>query len=287
MASLVQWNEGGHAIYRATFAIEFSPMPPPAVVRELLALHGSVKQDYPRRQETQGIGVKLGIDEWKNPTAELEGPDQTTKGFAFDSLEPNGEVARAIRLDPMPPNNAALSVVRSDYARWDQTWNEVRSIFALMAPALLARARVVGLQLQFHDRFLWRESPDAFRADMLLRAGSIFLVPNAFEVTGPWHSYHGYFEQYNDPIPHHLLNVVEAQARTKDASLPDREFGFLFDVNMKHRIPVTGSEEVFGSLDTIAALMEEMHDRDKWVLSHIINDDMCDLIKLPKPEQSS
>ena len=81
MASLTQWNEGGHAIYRATFVIEFSPMPPPAAVRELLALHGNVKQDYPRTHETQGIGVKVGIDERKNPVAELGGPGPDNEGF--------------------------------------------------------------------------------------------------------------------------------------------------------------------------------------------------------------
>lgn len=289
MADLTPWNEKrGNAVYQATFVIVLSPMPPPAVVREILSLHGNdkVKERYPRKQETQGVGVRLGIDEQQNAVTELGVGEPTMKGFIFDSLEPDGQLTRAIRLDPMPPDSVTLSVIRSDYERWDQTWEEVHSIFNLMLPTLLSKTRIVGLQLQFRDRFLWHGQPDEFRPEMLLRRDSDFLVPNVFKINGPWHSYHGYFEQHGTPFPHDLLNVSEVQATTKDTSQPDSDYGFLFDMRLTHRITPSGNDQTLSNLGMIEALMEEMHDRNKWVLSRIINDEMCNLIKLPKPEQS-
>lgn len=284
MADLTQWNEGGHAIYGATFVIVLSPMPPPATMRELLSLHGKVKDNYPRKQETRGIGVRVGIDEQQNAVTEFGVGEQTMRGFTFDSLKPDGQLARAIRLDPMPPDSVALSVLRSDYQRWNQTWGEVRSIFELMLPTLSSEAQIVGLQLQFHDRFLWSGQPDDFRPEMLLRQDSDFLAPNIFKAIGPWHSHHGYFEQRREPMPHNLLNVAEVQATAGDASHPDLEFGFLFDVKLTHRITIAANDQELGNLKRIDAFMEEMHDQDKWVLARILNDEMCDLIELPKPE---
>ena len=257
-------------------------MPAPATIRELLALHSKVKEHYPRRQETKGIGVRVDIGEQTNAVTELGVVDDAMRGLAFDSLKPDGQLLRAIRLDPLPPSGAVLSVLRADYQGWEQTWNEVWNIFHLMLPILLVRTRVVGLQLQFHDRFLWNGDAHDFSPGTLLRAGSGFLVPNVFRVQGPWHSHHGFFEQHDGPVPHHLLNVAEVQMTTRDPSNTEQHFDLMFDVIMTHRILGTNAHEEFNDLDCIDACMRQMHDRDKWLLAHIISDDMCDQIGLPR-----
>ena len=125
------------------------------------------------------------------------------------------------------------------------------------------------------------------------------LVPNAFEVGEFWHSYHGYFEYPDEPQKHQLLNVAEVQMLPPENVRLAADLGLVADLTLNHRAwhgieraggagrPLKTVEEVLGAEgDTgmLDAYMNEMHDKDKWLLAWLINDEMCEMIGLERPE---
>ena len=296
MATLRQWNENGHAIVRASFAVSFASPPTPQTIRELLALHSKLSKAYPRRQETQArrIGIQaasLGAEEL---TSEVGEP--ILAGFTFDSLQADGQVERSITLKD---NN--LSITRADYESWEKTWGEARRIFELMLPMLLQRSDVIAFHLQYHDRFIWEGDLTGFRAELIFRRDSQLLAPNIFEVHDLWHSHHGYFEYPDQPHKHQLLNVAEVQLiPSADAGLdPNLGLGLVAEIKLNHRTShgveraggrakvIKTVEEVLGTGDgtgLIDTYMDEMHEKNKRLLRGLINDDMCEKIRLEPPE---
>ena len=292
------WNEGGHAVYRAAFAVEFHPKPPPQTIRELIALHPQVKSDHPRKQETQSIALKVenGIPE----VGATELP--TLSGFIFDSLKPDGQLSHAIRLDSIGPpegSSTTLSVLRADYESWEATWDQkARPIFDLMLSTLLEKTSAVRFQLQFHDRFVWEGDQEDFSPEQLFRKGSEFLVKNVFDSSCLWHSHHGYFEYFQEPFPYRILNVAEVQLTTLDPNESSADLQLVADLKLTHNIhhgiasrsnnqiqPL--GKEVLLNADHDSNLldfyMNTMHDKNKWLLARLVNDEVCDAIGLERP----
>lgn len=286
------WNESGHAIVQAEFAVNLGAPAAPSTIRELLSLHPKVRERYPRRQELNAVQIAtLGTEGAAPPPVPGE---MQLGGFIFDSLEPNGETERSITLV-----GNRFSVMRADYESWDRTWGEAREIFVLMLPVLLERSSVIGFHLQYQDRFVWDGERCRFRAEMVFRKNSRWLAPNVFEAEDLWHSHHGFFEYPEEPHIHQLLNVLEAQISPLATPGSGSETEFATDVKLSHRIvhgidrsggrPVEARTvgDIFGNEDGAGLLdiyMAEMHDRNKLILSQTINDEMCDRIGLVRPK---
>ena len=292
MANPRPWNERGHAIVQAEFAVDLGAPVAPSAIRELLSLHPKVRERYPRRQELNSVQIAaIGPGGAAPPPAPGE---MQLGGLIFDSLKPNGETERSITLVAN-----RFSVMRADYESWDRTWGEAREIFVLMLPALLERSSVIGFHLQYQDRFVWNGEHCRFRAEMVFRKHSRWLAPNVFEAEDLWHSHHGFFEDPEEPHNHQLLNVLEAQLSPMAMSGSGSETEFAADVKLSHRavhgVERTGGRpveartvsDIFGSEDAAGLLdiyMAEMHDRNKLILSQTINDEMCDRIGLGRPQ---
>ena len=293
VAEVRPWNKDGHAIVDAAFTVDFVSPPTPSTVRELLALHSKVRNEYPRKQELT-LG-KFGISANQSTGEVRSGVVGETQpgGLIFDSLKANGEVERSIQL-----SENKLAITRADYEGWDKTWGEARGILVKMLPVLLERGDVIAIHLRYHDRFVWDGDPEEFRADLVFRRDSPFLAPNLFEVEDFWHSYHGFFEYLDRPYLHQLLNVMEAKVITAEIVGEDPSPRTVAEVRLNHRTfhgveqagtrpeLITSEEELFGRGDEpglLDAYMNEMHDRNKAVLRRLINDEMCDSINLGRP----
>lgn len=199
-------------------------------------------------------------------------------GFIFDSLRSNGEVERSIKLE-----NTALSVTRSDYQKWEETWPEVRSIFRLMLPLLMERADVAAFHLQYSNKFIWTGDRDSFQAVKLFRKDTQFLAPNVFKVHDLWHSYHGYFEDFNDPQIHQRLHVIEVKVLTPPES------DLVVQIQLNHRIvPESNLNEKDQVLSDergfLDVYMNAMHAANGNLLARLITDEMCEKIDLERPE---
>lgn len=293
MEGLRQWNKGRehgeHAIVQASFAVGLAAPTPLHTVRELQALHSKFKGDYPRERTIQGAAI--GIPELVQGTLQL-GAQTTPIGFIFDSLKPNGEVLRSISLD-----GTTLSVQSADYLTWEETWAEVRSVFAQMLPLVLSRSELVSFHLHYHDRFVWEREAQEFKSNLVFREGSPFIAQNVFAAPELWHNYHGYFEYPEVPSPHQLLTLAEVQLLPpENVGLKD-ERGVVADLKLTHRAilgvdraggkakPVNDPKEVLGTDEDglLDAYMTKMHDADKWLLARLITDELCDEIGIDRP----
>jgi uncharacterized protein (TIGR04255 family) len=293
MAIARQWHKDGHAIVQASFAVEFAAPPPPATVRELLALHPKLKDRYPRRQESRALRIPVDALETEHERTVVGQP--VVGGFNFDSLMPDGTVERSIVL-----NDKTLTITRSEYELWHKTWVEVRFIFAFMLPILMQRGIATTFHLQYQNRFVWEGDLSAFRADTIFRSGSQFLAPNVFDAPELWHSNHGYFEYPNGN--HQLLSTADVQAVLPERLGVDADagWGVVVEVRLGHRAihgveragsqgtPITTEEEMLGAGEDGEGLldryMNEMHARNNWLMARLINDEMCERIALPRPE---
>lgn len=291
MAGVRQWNEGGHAVVQATFGVELASPAAAATVRELLALHSKLRDRFPRKRETKGRMIGIPSDAFEAEEFRPDVGEPTLTGFTLDSLYSDGRVERSITLD-----GRRLSVTRADYEGWGKTWGEVRDVFVLMFPILLERSSVAGFHLQYQDRFVWEGEREDFRSDMIFRRESKLLVPNIFEVQDLWHSYHGYFEYPQAPHTHQLLSVAEVQLVPPENAGLEPDSGLVAEVRVRHRaIPgveraggpgraIDDAEQLLGDgAGLVDHYMDEMHDKNKWILSRVINDDMCDAVGLPRP----
>ena len=297
MKKIKQWNEGAHAIISATFALSFSSPPPESVVVSLLNLHPKLSAKYPRKQETKGIFV--GVDAAKIETQDYR-PDfggGTRTGFIFDSLHPNGEVQRSVALSP-----DSIAITRQDYQRWDQTWSETREVLSLMLPVLMKYVGITSIHLHFLDRFAVFEKISDFSAKDVCRSDSRFLPSNVFDARDLWHNNHGFFEYPAQPAEHQLLNVMEAKLMKAEENNRHPDAQFWFDIQIAHRVnhgtkEAAGEVRVINSVDELLgpgnngnglldAYMIEMHNRNKWLLSNVITDELCDLIKLDRPKKA-
>ena len=292
MAAPRPWNENGHAIVQAAFSVDFALPPVPSTIREVLSLHPRIRKEYPRKREI--TATPIASFETGREVQPVAAGEPQLGGFAFDSLKPDGEVERAIRLVAN-----RLSIMRADYENWDRTWEEARRVFELMLPVLLERSAVIGFHLEYHDRFVREGGRDGFQADMVFRRDSRWLAPNVFEAEDLWHSHHGFFEYPDRPHKHQLLNVVESQLIPIDNDTHDSRSELAADVKLKHRVlhgvahaggtpeETNSVEAIFGKegdAGLIDAYMCEMHDKDKLILAQSINEEMCRRIKLELPE---
>ena len=214
-------------------------------------------------------------------------------GFIFDSLKPDGDVERSISL-----MDTKLSIMRADYQSWERTWGDARETFVLMLPVLLERSAVVSFHLQYHDRFICGGEHEHSSPRKVLRPESHWLTPKVFEAGELWHSHYGFFEYPDQPHRHQLLNVVETQLIPVENVQDDLKTELAIDVKQNHRVihgveragghpdEAKTAEEILGvegGTGLIDAYMDEMHDRNKQILAQLINDEMCDRIKLDRP----
>lgn len=289
-----QWNEGGHAIVHAAFALDFEPPPTARTIREILALHPKLRDDFPRKQEFKGRRIGFPAEALGADIFEPEIGEAVLTGFTFDTLNPDGTVKRSIALQ-----NNGLKILRADYETWERTWGEVREVFALLLPLIMEHSGVTALHLEYLDRFVWEGDAGAFRSDMVFRRNSQLLTPHAFEAPELWHSFHGYFHYPDQPEKHQLLNVVEARLIAPESAGLPPEGAPVADIKLTHRAvpgreranggmkPVNSLEEFLGTGSkngTLDEYMNEMHDADKWLLAHLINDELCEKIRLPHTE---
>jgi uncharacterized protein (TIGR04255 family) len=284
MGGIHPWHKNGHAIVAATFGIEFTAPPPAAVIRDLLALHPKLKDAYPRKREVAGaVGISIGA----SAIDTLRETGGASSGLSFDSLRPDGTVERSIRIQ-----GTRLVITRGDYTRWAEIWEQTRSVIEKILPIAMEHVGVAALLLSYQDRFLWDGDRTNFPADIVFRKGSQHLAPHVFQSPDLWHSYHGFFEYREEPQPHQMLHVIEAQ------TMSTQEDGVVARVSLNHRalpggrpgaevegIPIQDVKELLGD-DT--GLLDDyinlMHDADKELLAEVVNDGICDLIGLKRPE---
>jgi uncharacterized protein (TIGR04255 family) len=255
---------GRHAIKTVSFGVEWEVPLTPDQIAEFLQLYQSdpnLKEQLPRKVEQRAVPAAP-------PGARLA--QLPLSGVMFDSLKPNGEQKWALLVQPQ-----FLSVTCGEYDKWDETWPRARELLRISLPKALEYVPANAAGLQYLNAFLVKGNVREFRAESVLRKGSVLLPPNVFKRTDLWHSNHGFFDEEVPPQQGRTLRTfnVDLVEHTPDqctlqivsahtATLPQ---------------PTNDAAALVGRLNE---LLDGLHIQHKETLGQLLNDDMCQKIGL-------
>ena len=218
-----------NSIKRATVGLVLDQAPDANDIQQALSIHDAnkrLRERYPRRQEHRAATITVNArDGVVRPV-----DSGALVGFAFDRLEPDGEVAQSIACI-----ENTLRMVRSNAVDLAGVQTDAREEFGLLLPRL--DKSVARLVIERLDRFVWDGDYADFGASVVFRSDSKWLTPNVFSAEDMWHSHHGLFEYRDHPQKHRLLHTVEVQVIPSDEAIP-KEVGTTIVADVKQSLDV-------------------------------------------------
>jgi uncharacterized protein (TIGR04255 family) len=252
---------GDHAVQSAAFAIEWQQELTASDAAGLQSVSEELRSVLPMFQPSQAVVFQMG-PQGGVPQIVQGG----VAGFTLSRPTSGGGVSRLLELERQ------RCVVRiNDYTRWHLVWPEVQKWFNAVG-SRLGRRNFTAIGLQYNDVFHWRDQIETFDPKEVFREGSPFIPANATGNKNAWHSHHGYFETIQQPTNLELneninVNIIDNFGRRS------------VNIATVHRAKISLWEwaEVW---ETLGSIMEVLHDRNKKILSSILNDEVTESIHL-------
>jgi len=260
-----------HAIEQVVFVLQFDDALNDASFLEVreAARQFKTPEDLPGQAEIQGFSIAIG-----SPMATP--PSSLGVGIVLHRIGPDGSVENELRVE-----RTSISFRTSLYSRWDAVWSRATKYFQALVPIYARQARLIGISLNFVDKFAWAGGLNECRPGLLLQAKSKYLCGHIFEAKDLWHSHTGAFIEI-DKNTKRLLNInVDYLDENRPEGL--RRIVAITTV-MTDLLDQPGYEpyamedkDIIGFVD---AHMEGLHVFGKEVLGNIINDEMSRRIAL-------
>lgn len=261
-----------HAIEQVVFVLRFeSPLEEEVFtqVREATKQF-ETESDMPRRVKIQGIS--FAIPSAGQPPSF---PSQIS-GSMLQRMRADGSIEKELRVEPN-----SISFMSSLYTRWDAAWLQARSYFEVLAPIYAHHTKIIGVGLNYLDKFKWAGDKSECRADALLRVDSDYLCAHIFKAKDFWHSHTGAFIRADEQTKR-LLNVnvdYLDETRADDVHRVVSVTTVLTDMmNQPDYESLEISEE--NIVQFLDDHMKELHVLGKEIFSNIINDEMSKRIAL-------
>jgi uncharacterized protein (TIGR04255 family) len=261
-----------HAISHVLFALEFQHPFSPSQIAKVDALHEDKFQTkLPRKRQLRAMQFEIV------PGAGLGTSKTASEGLAgvvFDTVSPAGKVVQALQV-----NGNVLSATVTNYERWDITWPQIQDYFALVFPVLMPGGNISVIGMQVLDRFVAREGIPEPDPRTVLNRGTKYIVPNAFESKGFWHSHHGFFRETRFTRPHNMLtNLNVGLGNSKNLK------SIRLDISCNSRLmltaPLAGDGQHTDIQNIIGEGMNILHDENKGMIRDLLSDDARAAINL-------
>jgi uncharacterized protein (TIGR04255 family) len=257
---------GAHAIKSAGFAVEWNTPLSDDELREVQSLHSKLAESLPQSASNAALSIALNQSSVTAPVT-----SQGIGSIVFarpSSTAALGGVSRALEVS----KDHCVGQV-NDYTRWADVWAEVSKWFSVVLPKLVDAHAVKAVGLQYTDVFNWRADKKTFDLKKVLREGCVYLPPNVFSAQGLWHSHHGYLSERDTPIKHALLENINVNLL--------QELGQLSVViTTVHRAALEPVWQWSGVEMALAAVMPDLHERNKVTLRELLNDETLKKINL-------
>lgn len=259
-----------HAIDQVLFGLQFAN---PIGDDALLKVRNTAEQfktDLPGRIEMSNVTLAIGV-----PTPVSAVPPSSA-GIMFSKSRPDGTIESEIRLE-----RASVTFRTTSYTRWNAVWADARRYFEAIIPIYAAEAGILGVSLNFVDKFSWVGAISECRPNLLLRERSSYLCPHVFSAVDLWHSHTGAFLRI-DSATKRLLNI---NADCVDESRSDglRRVVVITTVltdlmNQPGFDPFSMAPGNAG--EHLHDRMSQLHAHSKQVFGDVINDEMSKRIAL-------
>lgn len=264
---------GDHAIQSAAIGLGFDSALAPTQLASLrhIAASSLLSEFSGQIQDQQLMQFNLG-----HPSAPVV---QTPMPGGFLLTKPGHRGAlRTIEVNP-----GELNIVFYDYTRWAEVRNSVSRYLEKLQGVFENRA-LTNFGLQYTDIFNWRDDPKSLVLSEVFKSRSKYLAGNIFDLPAGalWHSHHGYFEDVEGAVPYRRLDNININRN--DAS----DSQSLVSVT-SHRV-ILKSPMWAASGDRLQLVkdeLEQLHIKNKEILSEILTDEVKSKIKFNKKEEAS
>lgn len=128
-------------------------------------------------------------------------PSHGLAGYVFRQ-RPHSEPGRQVSVSA-----ENCTIMFPDYTRWDSVFSSMKDILKIVLEEVGSQRPLRSIGLQYVDIFLWNDDPadldlrEVFKADFVI-------PPHVFSQTGLWHLHHGYFENFQTPLSHAVLQNI-------------------------------------------------------------------------------
>jgi uncharacterized protein (TIGR04255 family) len=262
-----------HAIEQVAFAVQFD--------REVAAdvmttLRDTVAEwfegDFPRRSEFQGTTLTIGVGPVMPTALKADAP----AGYVFQRFRADGLIEAELRVDK-------TSIVYRTilYTRWADVWGRAHSYLDRLIPPYANVAQIGALGLNYVDKFIWKGPGSECLPTLLLRSGSPYICPHAFEARDLWHTHTGRFDRV-DAITKRLSLVHTDYRDDLFPSGAQRVVAITSALTDMYNQPGYDPARVTAdqALAFVSERIEDLHKTNKRILADIINEEMCKRIAL-------
>lgn len=264
----------GHAIEQLVFVIQFQGVLDDAGNSEIEAKCESFKKELPAQKVMFGVSPTPA-----GQIVVMQGPGSVNMGSVvghlLQSINPDGSVSEELRVEP-----GMISYRSAVYSRWSTVWARARRFLGELLPIYASSTQMIGLSLNYVDRFIWEGRPENCRPSALLRQNSPFVSPHVFGCTDLWHSHFGTFDRYQN-YTKRLLNfsldcLDEFGREPRRIVVINSVIAHSFFENGYDRPEPSN----FTTIEFAELHFAEMHTYEKEVLGQILNDSMKTRIAL-------
>lgn len=266
-----EWRWSGmNPIVRAAIGIEFTQPFLPPLIHEAASRHPSLKKVLPRRVDQTAMLIQMGQGSGPAPFPMMQGQPS---GFVLDKTNEKGEQIKAISFF-----GNSLIFSAAIYSRWNNVWAEAEMVLNTFLPLIGKSGNAASsATLEYVNRIFWSGDPETADISSLFDKGP-FVVPNAFRVSGYWHSFHGFFrDAQSAAMGKHLENinisVADRPEPDDDALIPRRcaEIVINHRVNFSQPISFLGGDEEkpFAGMN-LGEHTTSMHNRNKDILRSVL-----------------
>ena len=262
---------GNHAIQNVTFAVEWSnELTSTELMQIQSVLEPQLKAEFSKitPQNTQKFSFSMDAAAPGTPNFT---PTFELSGFSYEkpSHFGNAQSARSMALSKLN-----LVILINDYSRWDSVWSDVKRYLSIILPEVKNNP-IHNIGLQYSDIFTWKADPKTFDSKLEFRENSAYLVSNIHNLSGLWHSHHGYIVEREHPQKHTGLDNI-------NVNLLDNAGTRSLQIITSHR--TTFSDPIWykgdAELASISEIMAILHRGNKEIMYNLLSDDVCKKINL-------
>jgi uncharacterized protein (TIGR04255 family) len=256
---------GKHSIEAVAFVIEFEQPFSDATLERLLTLKDTLTAEYPSFTTTQ-------LTQFKVENNKMSSSSSGIGGVFLQKLSRDGRPARTLRVQA---NAILVTCFGFDYDSWKKTFSKALADLSVAANvAADDQNPLSSIVLQVIDRFVG-PSIDSYDISQVFNSESSFITKQA-QIAGPlWHIHQGWFHEQAEITDANNLNILNLGTNNTPA-------GVITTIDHVAKINFISPRKASdaGDKDLLATVFNYLHDRNKNIVTDLLNADQCKAIKI-------
>jgi uncharacterized protein (TIGR04255 family) len=255
---------GDHAVQSVHFVVEWAEPLASDAILALGKLHTKFRNlGYSIMTPQHRLSIHLEAAQSASGSA-----SHAINGYLF-SQRAQTEISRQVSVTA-----ESCAIMFPDYTRWDSVFSDVQELLKIVLEDVGPQRPVRTIGLQYHDAFTWSDDPEELDLREIFN-NDFMIPPSIFHQNGLWHLHHGYFESFDRPVSHTVLNNVNVE---------------MVESGSGRRLQVLGSHKATlnevlwqphkKNQDTFQSMLNHLHALNKQMLRSLFSEKVRQRIKL-------